>query len=413
MEENAKPLSTENYKGVRDFYPEDMAVEKYMFDTMRKVVESFGYIEYGASVLEPAELYKAKSSEEIVRDQTYTFTDRGEREVTLRPEMTPTLARMIAAKRRELSFPLRWYSVPNLFRYERPQRGRLREHFQLNVDIFGVSGIAAEIELICLASEILQALKLPREAFEIRLNSRKQINAHIQSLGLSEENSRFLFTLLDKKEKIENFDEEVLKIVGKPVSFDIEPGEEVKNLMEALKGLGLSNVRFVPTLVRGFDYYTDIVFEIFDTDEKNRRAILGGGRYDNLLEIFGEEPVPAAGFGIGDVTLRDALEAHNVLPEIKSITHVALCPIDDASVHEAMNVARVLRGEGLNVSVEVSGKKVGDQIKKADKDKIPFIVCVGEKEKANNAFEVKELLSGTTETMPLESIAPFISSKLS
>ncbi len=170
--EKTKKLSTEPYKGVRDFYPADMAVQSYIFDIWKKTAESFGYEEYGASVLEPANFYKAKSGEEIVNEQTYTFIDRGEREVTLRPEMTPTLARMVAAKKRELVFPLRWYSIPNLFRYEQPQRGRVREHWQLNVDLFGVNGIEADVEVISLAYKIMKNFGAKDEDFEIRVNSR-------------------------------------------------------------------------------------------------------------------------------------------------------------------------------------------------------------------------------------------------
>src|ERR1035437_10037839 len=174
--EVTKKLSTEAYKGVRDFYPEDMFVQKHIFERMRKAVEKFGYSEYGASVLEPSDLYKAKSGEEIVNEQTYTFKDKGDREVSLRPEMTPTVARMIAAKLKEFSFPLRWYSIPNLFRYENPQRGRMREHWQLNVDIFGVKNLNAEVEAIAIASKIMRNFGLKDADFEIKINNRVIIN---------------------------------------------------------------------------------------------------------------------------------------------------------------------------------------------------------------------------------------------
>src|SRR4051812_4163166 len=168
--DTSKSLSTEPYKGVRDFYPEDMFIENYIFDIMRKTVEQFGYMEYGASILEPTELYKAKSGDEIVNEQTYSFKDRGDRDVTLRPEMTPTVTRMVAARKKELSFPLRWYSIPNLFRYEKPQRGRLREHFQLNVDLFGVDNANAEVEVISLASSIMKNFGAKSESFSIKIN---------------------------------------------------------------------------------------------------------------------------------------------------------------------------------------------------------------------------------------------------
>ncbi len=261
-------LSTDPYKGVQDFYPEDMRVEKYIFDVWRRVAERFGYSEYSASPLEPTELYAEKSGAEIVNEQTFTFTDRGGRSVTLRPEMTPTLARMVAAKRRELKFPLRWYSIPNLFRYEKPQRGRRREHYQLNVDLLGMTDLAADIEIITLADATLQEFGARREDYEIRLN-----------------------TLAATKDSLEQ-------------------------VIAALQEKGITNIKVDETLARGQAYYTGVVFEFFDTDPTNSRSILGGGRYDNLMELFDVEQVPAVGFGWGDITTRDFLETHGLLPKV-------------------------------------------------------------------------------------------------
>jgi len=257
-------LSTESYKGVRDFYPEDMAVQNYIFDTWKKVAKKFGYVEYGASLLEPTELYTEKSGAEIVNEQTFTFTDRGDRSVTLRPEMTPTLARMVAARRNNLKFPLRWFSIPNLFRYERPQRGRKREHWQLNCDLLGIADESADQEIIMLAYNIMKEFGAKDDDFEIRLNFPT-----------------------GKKEELEAF---------------------AKKLSEA----GIRNTKIDETLARGQAYYTGIVFEIFDTDPANSRSICGGGRYDNLLRIFDVEPSPTVGFGMGDITIRDFLETHNL-----------------------------------------------------------------------------------------------------
>jgi histidyl-tRNA synthetase len=247
-------LDTSPYKGVQDLYPEDMKIEKYIFDTWRKVAERFGYVEYGASILEPTELYTEKSGREIVNEQTFTFTDRGERSVTLRPEMTPSLARMVAARRRNLKFPLRWYSIPNLFRYERPQRGRRREHWQLNCDLLGVEGLEGDKEIISLACAVLKEFGAENKDFEVRIN----------------------------RADIENFKE-----IG-------------------------SNFVYDASLERGQTYYTGVIFEIFDTNKENGRALAGGGRYDNLLELFDAKPVSAVGFGMGDITLRDFLETHGL-----------------------------------------------------------------------------------------------------
>jgi histidyl-tRNA synthetase len=307
-----KKLSTESYKGVRDFYPEDMAIQNHIFGIWRKCVEKYGYEEYTASVLEPAELYKAKSGEEIVNEQTYTFIDRGEREVTLRPEMTPTVARMVAHKKRKLAFPLRWYSIPNLFRYEQPQKGRLREHWQLNVDIFGVESLNAETEVIQIAYDITKSSGLKDTDFEIRINNRKLMNYITRDvLGLDAKSAHAISKLIDKKRKIDGntFKEEISKITGEkapimlallnsrnfeeftknlPQTKDEHEGiREIREVIDMLEKLGITNAVFDQTLMRGFDYYTGIVFEIFDKNPENRRSLCGGGRYDDLLSLFG------------------------------------------------------------------------------------------------------------------------------
>ncbi len=302
-------LSTESYKGVRDFYPEEMAVQNYIFDTWKKVCKENGFIEYSASPLEPLELYKAKSGSEIVDEQTFTFKDRGDRDVALRPEMTPTLARMVAAKRKSLKFPLRWFSIPNLFRYERPQKGRQREHYQLNCDILGIAGVEAEVEIINLVHKIILAFGAKESDFIIKINNRKNLEQFLINNGVKKENILSVFKILDKKGKIE--ESEYKKELE---SLGLNPDLEIKDIvdLEEYKKKGLNNIAFDPSIVRGFDYYTGMVFEVYDTSEENRRALLGGGRYDNLLEIFGVEPVPTVGFGMGDVTMRDFLETHNL-----------------------------------------------------------------------------------------------------
>lgn len=257
-------LGTDPYKGVRDLYPEDMVIQNYIFNTWRKVSEQFGYEEYSASLLELTEIYTEKSGAEIVNEQTFTFTDRGDRSVTLRPEMTPTLARMVAARRKSLKFPLRWFSIPNLFRYERPQKGRRREHWQLNVDLLGVADISADVDIVKFAYTVMKEFGAKDEDFEIRLN------------------------------------------------YPTGTKEDLEKFKEKLSESGITNTKIDETLARGQTYYTGIVFEVFDTNPANTRSIAGGGRYDNLLEIFDVEPIPAVGFGMGDITLRDFLETHGL-----------------------------------------------------------------------------------------------------
>lgn len=423
-------LGTEAYKGVRDFYPEDMFMQNYIFSKMRKVAESFGYVEYNASVLEPADLYRAKSGEEIVNDQTYTFTDRGDREVTLRPEMTPTIARMVAARKQELSFPLRWYSIPNLFRYEKPQKGRLREHWQLNVDLFGVKDTSAEVEVISLAYGIMKEFGLKDTDFQIRLNSRKIMNFILADLlSLDEGTTYKISKLMDKKDKltVKDFDDGVKELLTSksaefltlinsknfeefisrlPQTLDVaEKVEEIKGVMAKLEKLGITNVIFDQTLMRGFDYYTGIVFEVYDNNPENRRAVFGGGRYDDLLSIFGGDKIPAFGFGMGDVVIKDILETYKLMPLYKPNTILYICTLSKDCQEYANDLAQKLREVGKNVAVNLTDKKVGDQIKSADKQKIPYIICIGEDEVKNGEFKLKNLKTGEENMVSEDNLA--------
>ena len=311
MAEEKKKLSTEAYKGVRDFYPEDMAVQNYIFSTWKKVCEEFCYQEYASSLLEPAELYRSKGSDEIVNEQMFTFIDRGEREVALRPEMTPSLARMVAAKRRSLKFPLRWYTIANCFRYERPQRGRKREHWQLNADVMGIAGVEAEIEIISLAHKIMKEFGARDEDYVIKIGSRNALTQQLVKRNVAPEHHKKIAQLIDKKDKIPEEERmaELQKLGG---DIEVTESDDIATIRKTLSERGVTNTVFDAEIVRGFDYYTGMVFEVFDTNPENRRSIFGGGRYDNLLEMFGVDPVPTVGFGMGDVTIRDFLETHKL-----------------------------------------------------------------------------------------------------
>ncbi len=388
-------LSTDSYKGVRDFYPEDTAIQRYIFDTWAKTAESFGFERYDASVLEPSELYKAKGAEneEIVNEQTYTFIDKGDREVTLRPEMTPTVARMVAGKRRELTFPLRWYSIPNLFRYERPQRGRVREHWQLNADIFGSYSEMADAEIIHLASEVLKGFGAEESYFEIRINSRAALNKLYAEHHFSETQMRDITALLDRKRKIPEaeFIEKLAEIAGTEFAFPDSVPKEVENTLATLIALGLTNVFYDSSIVRGFNYYTGIVFEIFDVHEDNRRSLLGGGRYDNLTGLFGGDPIPAVGFGMGDVTMRDFLETHDLLPSNLQNIDVAIIPFDESFVLESEKIAQTIRTTGKKAYVSLADKKIGEHIKQAEARHAKHIIVVGADEISAQTFTLKRL----------------------
>lgn len=412
MADKKTNLSTDPYKGVRDFYPEDQAIQNYIFDVWRKTARSFGYEEYSASILEPSELYRSKTSEEIVDEQTYTFTDRGGREVTLRPEMTPTVARMVAGKHKEYAKPIRWFSMPNLFRYERPQRGRLREHWQLNVDIFGISERAAEVEIILVAHSIMKNFGMKDENFEIKLGDRRALEDTLQNkYKLASEQIPEFMRLLDKKEKIENFDERAQNLLGAEFRLDDISSPEADSLIEELREIGVKNAVFDPTIVRGFDYYDGVVFEIFDKDPENNRSLFGGGRYNGLLSIFGEDNFPAVGFGMGDVTIKDTLESYGLLPDMKQRLDLYVCTLSKEYAPYAQKKALELREKGLAVEVNLSDDKVSTQIKKAEKDGAKYVICVGENEIKSKEFSAKELATGEESTIPENKLASFIQSK--
>lgn len=422
-----KKISTESYKGVRDFYPQDQAVQNYIFGTMKKVAESWGYVEYGASVLEPLSLYQSKSSEEIVNEQIYSFKDRGDREVALRPEMTPTLARMIAARIQELPSPIRWYSIPNLFRYEKPQRGRLREHWQLNVDMFGISDIFAEIEVISIAYDLMKKFGAEDKDFNIKINSRTLLDDVLKKADIPSDKRLFVYRLLDKKEKMSDatFKDALKALIGEKQAGDLlesfyfgegllsmmNQSQSAKNLSRVIEGLrknGVSNVVFTPTLARGFDYYTGTVFEVYDTNGENPRALFGGGRYDDLVGGFARESTPGLGFGMGDVTIRDFLEVHKLLPEIVPATKLYICIAPETAKEEVYKIAGEFRNKGINVAVDISDKKLTDQLKSLDKRKIPFVMTIGAEELNSNKFTVRNASTREEKSGSIDEIINFL-----
>jgi len=424
-----KKISTESYKGVRDFYPQDQAVQKYIFGVMRSVAESWGYVEYDASILEPLQLYKSKSSEEIVNEQIYSFTDRGGREVALRPEMTPTLARMIAGKIQELPSPTRWYSIPNLFRYEKPQRGRLREHWQLNMDIFGVSDLWAEVEIISAAAGLMKRFGAKSKDFEIRINSRNFLDDVFKKINIDDDKRQFVYRLLDKKSKMsdEDFKHSLIALIGEKNAEELlenlyfdegmltmmshsPAAKRLNQTIEMLRENGVSNLVFAPTLTRGFDYYTGTVFEVFDTNKENPRALFGGGRYDDLVSAFTNQSVPAIGFGMGDVTIRDFLETHQLLPKINSTTNLYICVAPDTEMGEIYKVAEKFRKGGINVAVDISGRKLSDQLKSLDKRNIPYVSTIGTKELKSKNFTVRNTETREEKSGNFEELISFIRS---
>ena len=421
-------LPTQPYKGARDFYPPDKRVQKYMFKVLRRVVEAFGYEEYDAPIVEPIELYLAKSSQEIVAEQTYNFMDRGGRHVTLRPEMTPTVSRMVAAKRQELNYPLRWYSLPNLWRYERPQRGRLREHWQLNVDLFGVPGIEGDHEIIQVADAIMRTFGAKPDMYEIRLSSRALMNwLLLEYLRLEYSLATAIMRLIDRRDKMTEKEflaaadamlspaqreagvlqhlTELLKVKNLqqlPMAAQQHPSvSELTRLLDLLAQSGIHNTQFDLSLLRGFDYYTNIVFEVYDKHPDNNRSLFGGGRYDSLVAEFGVDALPTVGFGMGDVTLLNFLEGHKLLSDLPVETDAAVILIGDI-YKEAQKVLSNLRAEGLKLAVDATQRKVETQIKNAAKAGIVNVIFIGEKELESQRYRLKNLASGEEKELSLE-----------
>lgn len=422
----------QTYKGARDFYPEDKRLQKWIFDKWRRVVERYGYEEYDAPILEPTDLYLMKGNEEIVREQTYTFKDRSDRSVTIRTEMTPSVSRMVAARRQELAYPLRWYSIPNLWRYERMQRGRLREFWQLNVDLFGVDNEAAEFEMIQIIDDLFQAFKAKRSSYVIKLNSRVLVNEILSGLGLNGEQTTATVRLIDRLQKMPAADfansldqitasQEVSKKVidmlsvreinELPLSKNLQALSSVGTLsgiIEKARSQGIRNVEFDMSLARGFDYYTDIVFEAFDTDPENSRSILGGGRYDGLVGQFGVEPVPTVGFAVGDVVFKDFLETHKLIPTLKASNDLSVLVRDEQALAGAQIAANQLRQMGVNTSVDYTGRKLDRQLKSADKSGVRYVLFVGPEELTDERYVLKDLKTGKEERHSLQRIVSIV-----
>lgn len=411
-------LSTQPYKGARDFYPEDKRFQNYIFGVWKQVCEQYGYEEYTAPVLEPIELYTSKTSDEIVNEQTYSFTDRGGRTVVMRPEMTPSVSRMVAARRQELAYPLRWYSIPDCWRYERPQRGRNRQFWQLNVDLFGVATVDADLEIIGLADAIMKKFGATEQMYQIKINSRKLINLIMnQYLELDSVQAKQMIRLFDKKDKLSATDFveqarqmfkpdqqaaglEKIKTLLKAQSLadlpqeltDTQAVKEVQILFTLLAEHQTTSVTFDITLMRGFDYYTDIVFEVFDLDPENNRAMFGGGRYDGLVGAYGVEPVATVGFGMGDAPIENFLQSHNLLPKLTSATQLYVVTIGDV-LKEAQDVVRELRIKGINVAVDITDRKPEKQIKAALKLGVPNLLFVGAEEVKAQKFILRNVES--------------------
>jgi histidyl-tRNA synthetase len=378
--------------GFRDFYPQQLAERAHIMDVWREVARRFAFVEYDGPPLEPLELYTKKSGDEIV-GQLYNFTDKGGRDVALRPEMTPTLARMAAAKANALRKPVRWFSVPQLFRYERQQRGRLREHFQLNVDIIGEPSVSADAELLAVAIEVMRGCRLTSSDVRARVSDRRLLRALLTTLGASEAQFASIFAIVDKldrqprdisREKLtaagmradaidtlfELLGDRNITVDGLAARLDATPDttallDDFRRYFEFLDGLGVADwVTIDLTIVRGLAYYTGIVFELFDAHGE-LRAICGGGRYDTLLQSLGGVDLPALGFGMGDVVLTELLRHRGLLPTEAGGPQVWVAAEHPEMDREVRRAATALRRHGVSVEYALRDQALMKQVKAA------------------------------------------------
>ena len=403
----AQKLFTQPYKGSRDFYPADFRIREYIFGIWRDVCKSYGYEEYDGPFLESFDLYAAKSGQELVNEQLYSFEDKGGRKVAIRPEMTPTLARMVAAKYKELERPIRWFCIPNFWRYEKPQRGRGREFFQLNVDILGLEGPEADFEVLSIAIDIMKKTGAKEGMFELRINDRRLMNQLYSDLGLNDSQISTLNKNLDKKLELPEFLKNPQEILNKLDEQGNAGAKSINFVLEAAKKAGIAGfIKFDPTIVRGLDYYTGMVFEQYDLTPGNTRSMFGGGRYDDLLNIFIDEKIPATGLAIGDVTFLNFLESWKLLPDLSATTEylVTVWPSEDKKFMEASQKAvEKLRADGKTAEIWLdSSTKLEKQLKYADRKGIQNAVIIGENELSQGKVTIKNLKTQKQETTTLD-----------
>lgn len=418
--------------GFRDFVPEDLAIRNHIFSAWRRVSRRYGFVEYDGPPLEPLDLYVEKSGEEIM-GQLYHFVDKGERDVTLRPEATPTLARVLGERSRAMPKPIRWFTIPQLFRYERQQRGRLKEHFQWNVDVVGEGGVAADAEVVAVAIDALRELGLEAGDFHARVSDRRVLSALLRACGVTEERLLVAYTVVDKLERdppevtAERLTEECgldpdqaqqvlqlfridgLDALAGNFSDNAEVREsvgEMRAYLDALSSMGLGDfVTFDLKIVRGLAYYTGIVFELFDR-KGEFRAICGGGRYDRLLELVGGEPLPAVGFGMGDPVLTEILQARGLIPEYHPRVDFYIVTIGAEQRPLALRLAHALRDDGKEVLYALRDQAVKKQFNQAGNAGAREAIILGPDEVSRGMAVVRDMETGGEREVPLEELLP-------
>ncbi len=401
-------------KGTRAFYPDQMSVRNWLYEKIKFLSGQFGYEEYDGPFLEKIDLYAAKSGEELVKEQAFVFPDRGGDLITLRPELTPSLARMVAEKQNELIFPLRWWSFGPFWRYERPQKGRSREFFQWNIDLIGIDSPSADAELIGICALFLKFVGLSPDQVTIFVNHRQLINEETSNLGISESVKKKVFKLIDRIDKMESqvWDGLVLEegltneqleglkqVLGNKELW--KKSEELTQIFGFLKDIGASEyVQFDPKIIRGLDYYTKVVFEAWDVGGDGR-ALLGGGHYDNLVSDLGGDPLPGVGFAMGDVMISLILEKYGCLPKSTNRENTVLVTtFDDTSLSLSIKIASELRTNGISAITYPQSAKLQKQIKFADRSGLKIVIMIGPSEIESDSVTIKNLATTAQVTVP-------------
>jgi histidyl-tRNA synthetase len=421
MKNNIQPV-----KGARDFYPEEMAIRNWLYQKIRSVAESFGYQEYDGPFLEKIDLYAAKSGEELVKEQAFVFPDRGGDLITLRPELTPSLARMIAARQNELNFPVRWWSFGPFWRYERPQKGRTREFFQWNIDLIGADSPESDAEIACIGCSFFQAVGLKPDEVNILVNNRKLMDSEIVALGIPADQKKEVFKLIDRRDKTkpEAWDSMVIEAGLTESQLDglkqlllnrdlWKKSEQLVRFFNAVEALGFSDyVKYDPQIIRGLDYYTGTVFEARDRDGEFR-AVLGGGRYENLVADVGGNPLAGVGFAMGDVVVSLVLQKFGLLPKHQASPAKVLAAVFNSETQTStLKMVAQLRKAGIAAAIYPDAVKLPRQFKYADRAGIRFVLVVGPDEEAQNKVTVKDLSTQTQETVGASELVPYLRSKL-
>ncbi|MHC1784888.1 MAG: histidine--tRNA ligase [Anaerolineaceae bacterium] len=412
----------QSVKGTRDFYPEEMAIRTWIYKKIGEVASSYGYQEYEAPILERIDLYAAKSGEELVKEQAFVFPDRGGDLITLRPELTPSLARMVAQKQNELIYPLRWWSYGPFWRYEKPQKGRTREFFQWNIDLMGPTNAEADAELISIAVAFFQKMGLIPEQIQIHVNDRRLMEDILDGLGIEKAQHKTVFHLIDRRDKMQPTEWEAYAV---ELGIGIEQLKQLKAKFEepdlwkqsdglmrvfgVLEALGMRDyIQFNAQIIRGLEYYTGTVFEARDASGKGR-AILGGGRYDNLVGDVGGDPLGGVGFAMGDVTLKILLEEYHCIPEeIFGKADVLVTVFEGQEIVQSYRIADELRKSGINVISYPEPVKLQKQLKFADRRDIRIAIIQGPDEAAKGEVMVKDLGTHEQERVKVSEAAPCI-----